>query len=218
MKIIAGLGNPGREYAHTRHNIGYMVADELARRWGVTFGKPDRGAVCAEYRAGEKVLLIKPVTFMNRSGRAVSEYAAFYKVEPKDIAVIHDDMDLPIGYLRIRKKGGSGGHNGINSVIRALGTEDFPRFKIGIGHPVHDTRVVIDYVLTPFFNEEKEEVAKAVKTAADAVERWLSEDIDLVMQDYNKKPARLKKEAEEKAAEKEAAAEGNGEKNDGKTL
>ncbi len=201
MKIIAGLGNPGREYGNTRHNIGYMVADELARRWGVSFSKADRGAECAEYRAGEKVLLIKPVTYMNLSGRAVAEYANFYKVAPEDIAVIHDDMDLPAGYVRIRKKGGSGGHNGINSILEQLGTDEFPRFRIGIGHPVHDTRVVINYVLTPFSEVEKEAVEKAVKTVADAVEMWLKEDMDLVMQEYNKKSAREKPEKEEEKKE-----------------
>ncbi|MCD8175877.1 MAG: aminoacyl-tRNA hydrolase [Phascolarctobacterium sp.] len=212
MKIIAGLGNPGREYWDTRHNIGYMVADELARRWGVSFSKADRGAECAEYRAGEKVLLIKPVTYMSLSGRAVAEYANFYKVAPEDIAVIYDDMDLPAGYVRIRKKGGSGGHNGINSILEHLGTDEFPRFRIGIGHPVHDTRVVINYVLTPFSEGEKEAVEKAVKTVADAVEMWLKEDMDFVMQEYNKKPARGKPEKEEEKKKKMR------ENHDGKTL
>lgn len=212
MKIITGLGNPGREYWNTRHNIGYMVADELARRWGVSFSKADRGAECAEYRAGEKVLLIKPVTYMSLSGMAVAEYANFYKVAPEDIAVIHDDMDLPAGYVRIRKKGGSGGHNGINSILEHLGTDEFPRFRIGIGHPVHDTRVVINYVLTTFSEGEKEAVEKAVKTVADAVEMWLKEDMDLVMQEYNKKPAREKPEKEEEKKKKMR------ENHDGKTL
>ena len=114
MKLIVGLGNIGREYENTRHNIGFMVVDELAKRLGVTFGKEDRNAYCAEYRAPEKILIIKPTTYMNLSGIAVGAYANFYHIAPEDIAVIQDDMDLPVGHLRIRRKGSAGGHNGIN--------------------------------------------------------------------------------------------------------
>ncbi len=190
MKLIVGLGNIGSEYAHTRHNIGFMVADELAGRWGVSFGKASRGAMCAEYRAPEKVLLLKPVTYMNLSGTAVGAYARFYNIAPENIAVVQDDLDLPCGQLRIRRKGSDGGHNGIKSIMEQLGTGDFPRFKIGIGHPGRNNGAVIAHVLHPFREEEKELVAVAVRALADALERWLREDIALVMQDYNKKPGR----------------------------
>ena len=143
MKIIAGLGNIGREYAGTRHNAGFMVADELARRWGLeNRWRTDRDAAYVEYRAGgEKVWLLKPTTYMNLSGNAVGAWAHFYNVAPEDVAVVHDDMDLPVGTLRIRKKGSSGGHNGIKSIMNNLGTDTFPRFRLGIGHPVHDQQV-----------------------------------------------------------------------------
>ncbi len=195
MRLIVGLGNIGSEYADTRHNIGFMVADELARRWGVSFGKADRGALCAEYRAPEKILLLKPVTYMNLSGSAVGAYARFYNIPPEHIAVVQDDLDLPCGQLRIRRKGSAGGHNGIKSVQEHLGTDAFPRFKIGIGHPEHTDAAVISHVLHAFTAEEKTVIAAAVSSMADALERWLREDIELVMQDYNKKPQRKHNEA-----------------------
>ena len=127
MKLIVGLGNIGREYENTRHNIGFMVVDELAKRLGVTFGKEDRNAYCAEYRAPEKILIIKPTAYMNLSGIAVGAYANFYHIDPEDIAVIQDDMDLPVGHLRIRRKGSAGGHNGIKSITCLLYTSPSPR-------------------------------------------------------------------------------------------
>lgn len=195
MKLIVGLGNIGREYANTRHNIGFMVADELAKRFGISFGKEHLSACAAEYRAPEKILLIKPTTYMNLSGFAVGAYANFYHLEPEQIAVIQDDMDMPVGQLRIRRKGSAGGHNGIKSIMEHLGNGDFARFKIGIGHPEHDNKAVIDHVLHPFYGEDKDAIAEAVKQMADAVELWVKTgDIELVMQEYNKKKA--KKETE----------------------
>lgn len=187
MRLIVGLGNVGREYADTRHNIGFMVVDELARRWNTAFSREDRGAHCAEYRAPEKVLLLKPTTFMNLSGSAVGAYANFYHIDPQNIAVIQDDLDLPVGKLRIRRKGSAGGHNGIRSIAEHLGTAEFPRFKVGIGHPHRSGGAVISHVLHPFRKEEKELIEKSVKLMADAVEAWLRTDIEQVMQNYNKK-------------------------------
>ncbi len=202
MKLIVGLGNIGKEYENTRHNIGFMVVEELAKRWNVSFDKTDRQAMYAEYRAPEKVLLLKPTTYMNLSGVAVGAYAHFFNVAPDDIAVIQDDMDLPCGQLRIRRKGSAGGHNGIKSIQEHLGTSDFPRFKIGIGHPARNNKAVINHVLHGFAGEEKLAVEAAVQQMADALEHWLKEDMDLVMQAYNKKPAKAKKE---KAAQQEQA-------------
>lgn len=190
MKLIVGLGNIGREYANTRHNIGFMVVDELAKRWGVSFDRTDRNAMYAEYRLPEKVLLLKPTTYMNLSGVAVGAYADFYNIEPEDIAVIQDDMDMPCGQLRIRRKGSAGGHNGIKSVQQHLGTGEFPRFKIGIGHPERSSQAVVNHVLHAFQNEEKQLIEHAVQEMADAVECWLKEDIEAAMQKYNKKPAK----------------------------
>lgn len=192
MKLIAGLGNIGREYAQTRHNIGFMVADILAARFGCSFGREERHAYPAEFRlAGEKILLIKPTTYMNESGLAVGEYARFYNIPPEDIAVIHDDMDLELGQLRIRKKGSSGGHNGIKSIQSHLGTDTFPRFKIGIGHPRHDREEVIGHVLTGFSHQDREIIDQAVATMALAIECWLTQGIDVAMNKFN---TRKKKE------------------------
>ena len=176
MKLIVGLGNIGREYENTRHNIGFMVVDELAKRLGVTFGKEDRSAYCAEYRAPEKILIIKPTTYMNLSGIAVGAYANFYHIAPEDIAVIQDDMDLPVGHLRIRRKGSAGGHNGIKSITEHLGTEEYPRFKIGIGHPDRNNKAVINHVLHQFQGEDKAAIEAAVKAMAEALEQWLKEE------------------------------------------
>lgn len=192
MKLIVGLGNIGKEYENTRHNIGFMVVDELAKRWGVGFNKTDRNAMYAEYRAPEKVFLLKPTTYMNLSGVAVGAYANFYNIAPEDIAVIQDDMDMPCGQLRIRRKGSAGGHNGIKSVQEHLGTGEFPRFKVGIGHPERNNKAVINHVLHAFQGEEKALIEEAVKKMADALEKWLKEDMDLVMQEYNKKAEKAK--------------------------
>ena len=164
MKIIAGLGNIGKEFDKTRHNIGFMVADELARRWNLEGAwRTDRNAMYVEYRAPEKVFLLKPVTYMNLSGNAVGPWAHFYNIAPEDVAVVHDDMDLPLGTIRIRKNGSSGGHNGIKSIISNLGTDAFPRFRLGIGHPVHEQEAVISHVLHPFAGDDKQLVDEAVK-------------------------------------------------------
>lgn len=199
MKLIVGLGNIGREYANTRHNIGFMVVDELAKRLGLSFNKEDRHAMYTEFRNPEKIIIIKPTTYMNLSGIAVGEYANFYHIDPEDIAVISDDMDLPVGHLRIRKKGSAGGHNGLKSIMQHLGTEDFPRFKIGIGHPDRNNKAVVDHVLHPFQGEDKTAIDEAVKKMADAISDWLKEDIDLVMQNYNTKKAKKPRPAKPEA-------------------
>lgn len=194
MKLIVGLGNIGKEYEGTRHNIGFMVADELAKRWGITIWKNERSSMCAEHRIPEKVFLIKPTTYMNLSGEAVGAFANFYNIDPEDIAVIQDDLDLPCGKLRIRRKGSAGGHNGIKSIQQHLGTGDFPRFKIGIGHPERNASAVIGHVLHRFGKEEQPLIEEAVKQMADAVELWLKGDMDAVMQEYNTKKEKKKDE------------------------
>lgn len=194
MKLIVGLGNIGKEYEGTRHNIGFMVADELAKRWGITTWKNERSTMCAEHRIPEKVFLIKPTTYMNLSGEAVGAFANFYNIDPEDIAVIQDDLDLPCGKLRIRRKGSAGGHNGIKSIQQHLGTGDFPRFKIGIGHPERNASAVIGHVLHRFGKEEQPLIEEAVKQMADAVELWLKGDMDAVMQEYNTKKEKKKGE------------------------
>ena len=154
MKLVAGLGNPGKEYEHTRHNMGFDVIDELARRWSVNVWKTDMKAeIASVVRFGEKILLVKPLTYMNLSGDAVGAIANYYKIPAEDIYIICDDLDLPAGKTRIRKKGSAGGHNGIKSLIAGLHTEEFVRFRIGVGHP-KDGHTVIEHVLGRPYGEE----------------------------------------------------------------
>ena len=193
MKLIVGLGNLGKQYDHTRHNIGFAVADELARRWQAGEWKESREALYVEHRTPEKVFLIKPTTYMNASGRAVGAWAHFYNIDPEDVVVIQDDMDMEVGQTRIRKGGSSGGHNGIKSTIAALGTEAFLRFKVGIGHPEHNQEAVIGHVLHPFVGEQKKLIDQAIQDMASAVELWLKGDLETAMQKYNKKAPKKEK-------------------------
>lgn len=204
MKLVVALGNIGREYAGTRHNIGFMTADLLAERWGDTeaWRKTDN-AFYLEKRMPEKCWVIKPTTYMNNSGVAVADFANFYHIPPEDVLVIQDDMDLPVGTLRIRRKGSSGGHNGLKSIERALGSQAYPRIKVGIGHPVHQEQAVISHVLHPFQGEDKEKVQEALDQAADAVEAWMKgAEVGELMQQFNKKAP--KKPKTEKVPSEEA--------------
>lgn len=204
MKLVVALGNIGREYAGTRHNIGFMTADLLAERWGDTeaWRKADN-AFYLEKRMPEKCWVIKPTTYMNNSGVAVADFANFYHIPPEDVLVIQDDMDLPVGTLRIRRKGSSGGHNGLKSIERALGSQAYPRIKVGIGHPVHQEQAVISHVLHPFQGEDKEKVQEALDQAADAVEAWMKgAEVGELMQQLNKKAP--KKPKTEKVPSEEA--------------
>ena len=204
MTLVVALGNIGREYAGTRHNIGFMTADLLAERWGDTeaWRKADN-AFYLEKRMPEKCWVIKPTTYMNNSGVAVADFANFYHIPPEDVLVIQDDMDLPVGTLRIRRKGSSGGHNGLKSIERALGSQAYPRIKVGIGHPVHQEQAVISHVLHPFQGEDKEKVQEALDQAADAVEAWMKgAAVGELMQQFNKKAP--KKPKTEKVPSEEA--------------
>lgn len=186
MKIIVGLGNPGEKYAATRHNIGFMVADYLAEHWQTAAWRSFEAALVTESRSGaEKILLVKPQTYMNDSGIAVGAVARFYKVASEDILVICDDMDMPVGKLRLRPKGSSGGHHGLDSIMEHLGEGNFIRLKIGISHPLR--RSVIDHVLTPFTAEEAPLIEAAITQATEAIELWLAKGIQPAMNEYNKK-------------------------------
>lgn len=187
MKIIAGLGNPGKEYEHTRHNMGFDVIDELARRWGVTLWKEDmKASIASVTKFDEKILLVKPLTYMNLSGDAVGAIAGYYKIAAEDIFIICDDLDLPPGKTRIRKKGSAGGHNGIKSLIASLHTEEFIRFRIGVGHP-KDGHTVIQHVLGRPYGDEVEEIETAKKHTADSVECALETTVDKAMNLFNPK-------------------------------
>ncbi|MBM7866393.1 aminoacyl-tRNA hydrolase [Heliobacterium gestii] len=192
MKAIVGLGNPGLQYARTRHNIGFMVIDRLAEMWGADGFRDKFQGLCSEARVdGEKVLLLKPQTYMNLSGQAVAAMAVFYKLPPEDILVIYDDMDLNLGKLRARAKGSSGGHNGMKSIIALLGTEEFPRLKMGIGRPA-GRRPAAAHVLESFTDEERETVKAMIDQGGDAAALWLRRDIIEVMNRFNagEKPAK----------------------------
>ena len=187
MKLVVGLGNPGKQYEKTKHNIGFMVVDAIADSVPHTpWREKQRAEVCSITVAGEKVLLVKPQTFMNVSGESVGPLMRYYKIDPSDVYCIYDDMDLPIGKLRIRPNGSSGGHNGIKSLISHIGTENFPRFRVGIGRPLPQW-TVIDHVLAPFSEESQEKVQKGIKDTVKAVLGTLEVGIDKGMNQFNPK-------------------------------
>ena len=182
--LVVGLGNPGREYERTRHNVGWLVADELARRHGGSFRSKFSGRI-AEVRAAErKLALLKPETYMNESGRSVGAAARFYKVPPEQTLLVHDDVDLEEGRLQARLGGGLAGHNGLRSIAQHLGTNDFLRLRIGVGRPGRgDPRSVADYVLSPF--DPHVDVDELVTRAADAVEVLAADGLVAAQQRFN---------------------------------
>ncbi len=185
MKLVAGLGNPGREYESTRHNVGFRVVDELARRWQIEVSRRSfSGYVGSGAIRGQQVLLLKPVTYMNRSGRSLREAVTFHKLSVPDVLVVTDDLALPLAKLRVRPKGSAGGHNGLASIIAELGSEEFARIRVGIEWV--EGRRMVSHVLSPFSPEEQREMRRAVIRAADAVECWLSEGIDMAMNRFNR--------------------------------
>ena len=183
--LIIGLGNPGREYELTRHNIGFLAIDHLAKRWGVEVNKYKLKALMGEYRKPhEKVILVKPQTFMNLSGNAVRSFFQFYKPTIDQMLVIFDDLDLPFGSIRIRKSGGSSGQKGMNSIIEQLGTEEFPRIRVGIGRPPGKMNSV-DFILNKFRNSENKDLELILDKCADAVECFIENGIETTMNRYN---------------------------------
>lgn len=187
MFLIVGLGNPGRRYDTTRHNIGFDVVDELARRHRAEWAAAPRGieALAARWRLADTVF-VKPLTFMNLSGQAIVGLLQFYKIEPSGLLVVVDDVNLELGRLRIRSRGSAGGHNGLKSVIAALGSEEFARLRIGVGRG-DGRRDLADHVLAKFDAEERPIVAETVSRTADAVELFIAEGIGPVMNRYNRK-------------------------------
>jgi PTH1 family peptidyl-tRNA hydrolase len=184
MKLIVGLGNPGREYEHTRHNVGFQVAEELAQRYDVTLkSRPSWKARVAKIAdIDEGVLLAEPTTFMNLSGWAVREITAFHKLSPSDVLVVVDDADLPLGRLRLRTSGSAGGHNGLKSIIQELGTVEFPRLRVGVGRQAGELK---NHVLGRFSVDERARIDAAVKRAADAAELFAKENILAAMNRFN---------------------------------
>jgi PTH1 family peptidyl-tRNA hydrolase len=175
--LVVGLGNPGREYARNRHNVGFMVVDELARRHGGSFRGKFSGQLADVRLEGARVTLLKPETYMNESGRSVQPAAAFYKLEPDEIVVVHDEGDLDLGRIQVRLGGGLAGHNGLRSIAKSLATQDFLRVRVGVGRPERgDPRPLADWVLADF--EAHEDVEAIVARAADAVETLVTSGLD----------------------------------------
>lgn len=192
MKLIAGLGNPGNEYDGTRHNVGFMVLDALADRFGTRLNRKKFNAIAEEAHVdGTKLLLLKPQQYMNRSGHAIATAAGFYKLAPADLLIVTDDMALETGRLRLRSKGSAGGHNGLKDIIARLGSDNFPRLRIGIGDKGHANAA--DYVLSRFSADERPVIDKAVQTAVEVILCWIRDGIDVAMTRYN-----AKSDAEEK--------------------
>jgi len=178
--MVVGLGNPGREYEATRHNIGFAIVDEVAKRLAIDRWKRKDGALQA-HDAPRRLVLIKPQTFMNNSGAPVRLIASWYRTPPQSILAAYDDMDIPFGTLRLRPFGGHAGHNGMRSMIATLG-DGFPRLRVGLGRPQEES---VDHVLSPFTVEESAAVPKIVSAAADGVECWLNEGLESAMQFVN---------------------------------
>ena len=184
--LIVGLGNPGEKYENTRHNVGFQVVDTLAERQNAPIQKLKFKAPTNLLTiSGEKVLVMKPVTYMNLSGEAVRPAADFYKIPPERVLVISDDTALAAGRLRIRQKGSAGGHNGLKSIIQHLGSDQFPRIRVGVGEKPHPDYDLADWVLGKFQGEDKKIMEQAVERAADAVECLLREGIDRAMNRFN---------------------------------
>ncbi len=187
MYIIVGLGNPEPEYSNTRHNMGFDVINKLAYKNNINLNKTKFNAICGTgIIENEKVILVKPQTFMNNSGEAVVEFVKFYKENLDKLMVIYDDMDTDVGIIRVRAKGGSGSHNGMKSLVQKLSSEDFPRIRVGIGKPINEFDR-INYVIGKLSKEEYTKLEKGQNLAVEAIEYWIKNKIDNTMNKYNTK-------------------------------
>ncbi len=185
MYLIVGLGNPGKEYEFTRHNMGFNVIDKIIKDCGIKVSQSKfKGMYTQDSINGEKVLILKPQTYMNLSGESVAAFRNFYKIDNKDIIVIYDDIDLDEGTIRIRKKGSSGTHNGMKSVIQCLGTEEFTRVRVGIGKP-RENEDIIKYVIGPVSNNIRKKLEQGTNLAAEATLEILKNGVDVAMNKYN---------------------------------
>ena len=206
MKLIVGLGNPGNQYAHNRHNIGFMCVSHFAKERGWGFEHKEGLARTAHGRIdSEEIVLARPQTFMNASGEAVKKLTIKYRIKPEDLIVVHDEIDLRLGNIRIRRGGGSAGHNGVESIIRELGTADFVRVRVGVGHPrdsaVEEKGHVVGYVLGDFSADEAEVIKKVIAEAGQAIVTLIKDELETAMNRFNKtnapktgKPETLKKD------------------------
>ena len=187
---MAGLGNPGDEYADTPHNMGFLVVDVLARRRNIRMTRPDSKALTG---SGDGILLAKPLTYMNLSGTSIAPLMRKHELEPKDLILVYDELDLPWGEVRLRPKGRAAGHNGVASVIQNLGTEEFTRVRVGV-HPGHPLKGGIDYLLSPFSRRQKQELDDLTGFAADAVDSIIAEGVEKSMTKFNRRAPGLNTE------------------------
>ena len=188
MWIIAGLGNPGKQYMYTWHNMGYLAVDMLADKHGIFLGKEKYKGLWGKGKInGQDVIIIKPTTYMNNSGECLVEISKFYKVPPKNIITVYDDIDIAKGTIRVRPKGSAGTHNGMRSVIRLMGTEEFPRIRLGVGAPPHPDYEMMDWVLSAFKDQDAVDMADSVSRAADAVECFITKGPEKAMNLYSQK-------------------------------
>jgi PTH1 family peptidyl-tRNA hydrolase len=185
--LVAGLGNPGKDYRDTRHNIGFMTVDRIAERLGVTFTRTQSKALITDGRyQGHRVYLVKPQTFMNASGQAISALIKFYKIPLENLLVAYDDVDLPFETIRLKPSGGSAGHRGMKNIIQQLGTPNFPRLRLGVGR-TYGSKQAADYVLKPFSKEESEFLSVYIDKAVDAALAYVTEGIQHAMTEYNRR-------------------------------
>ncbi|MGE5443866.1 MAG: aminoacyl-tRNA hydrolase [Ignavibacteriales bacterium] len=192
MILVAGLGNPGKEYSSSRHNVGFIVVDEIAKRLGISLKKKGFRSLFAEALLEEKkIILLKPQTYMNLSGDAVSDAVEFFKISLKDIIVVHDEIDLPLGSMKIKTGGGSAGHKGVRSIVNCLGDSGFVRVRVGVGKPLQKSEV-IGHVLSGFGKEEKRIMEDMVVRAADAVLEIILRGLESAMNKFNRKDAEYK--------------------------
>jgi PTH1 family peptidyl-tRNA hydrolase len=195
MYIIAGLGNIGRKYENTRHNTGFMCVDAFAAKHGIEIKKSMLKGLCGTGSiAGEKVIVVKPETFMNLSGECLAAYADYYKIDPDRLNVVYDDVDFPLGAVKIRKSGGAGTHNGMKNIVWLMKTQDFPRIRVALGDS--GGADMIDYVLTPFTSDERAHIAQAADKVSDILEEIVGNGIDAAMNRYNKRQKTVEEEEE----------------------
>lgn len=204
MKLVVGLGNPGQQYEQTRHNVGFRVVDTLAKTLGWKWSEQRNRAILASGTIGpEKVVLVKPITFMNNSGEAVSALVHWYKVQPEDILVVYDELDLPVGRVRLKSNGSAGGHNGIDNIIRHLHTNAIPRLRIGIGRPTNARVETISYVLGIPPLDERITLATGEERAAEAIPRIISQGVAISMNELNADPEAQRQAEEKRRLQKE---------------
>lgn len=185
MYLITGLGNPGKEYDQTRHNVGFDVVEELSRRHGISLNKAKFNAVFGEGRIGDRrVFLVKPTTYMNNSGQAIRQIMDFYKLDADNLCVILDDIDIDFAQIRVKRKGSAGTHNGMKSILYHLGTDEFTRIKVGVGKK-HEGEDLAKFVLSRFSGEDRVEIEKTISRAAEAAECWLEYGADRTMNEFN---------------------------------